>query len=180
MTDVSITVPDFVAPNSDIPPRAELRCKTCGTPLDYAGRGRKPQFCDEHKGKRGNSTGSARSTAGNASAEQAADAIDNAYSMLSMGLLMLGLSDAASALAAGQEAQRRKNVEFLKADKDLAKSINKASAATGRFGFFATNLIYLAPVVTEAVREVTTRRAERMEREDAESEAAGVSTPGMD
>lgn len=27
----------------------ELRCETCGTPLTYGGRGRKPRFCADHK-----------------------------------------------------------------------------------------------------------------------------------
>jgi hypothetical protein len=29
--------------------RDELRCEECGTPLVYAGRGRYPRFCDDHK-----------------------------------------------------------------------------------------------------------------------------------
>lgn len=34
----------------------DLTCEVCGTPLIYAGSGRKPKFCDEHKRATGSKT----------------------------------------------------------------------------------------------------------------------------
>lgn len=48
----------------DIPP--DFACEECGTPLTYAGRGRKPKYCDEHKpGRTGSATKSRGSSTGN-------------------------------------------------------------------------------------------------------------------
>ncbi len=42
------------------PGAAGLTCETCGLPLHYGGRGRKPRFCDEHKPNRKAVDGSTR------------------------------------------------------------------------------------------------------------------------
>jgi hypothetical protein len=38
-----------ITPNTDVPPADDLTCEECGTPLTYAGRGRKPRYCAEHR-----------------------------------------------------------------------------------------------------------------------------------
>lgn len=47
ITPLSVTdvpIPEETAPTTD-----DLTCEICGTALTYAGRGRKPKFCDDHK-----------------------------------------------------------------------------------------------------------------------------------
>lgn len=47
----------------------ELVCQVCGIPLVYAGRGRKPKFCDEHRTSSARTSGGkARQSSGKASA----------------------------------------------------------------------------------------------------------------
>jgi hypothetical protein len=46
--------PDEITPESASAPEptpvdGELTCAVCGKPLTYAGRGRKPKFCDDHR-----------------------------------------------------------------------------------------------------------------------------------
>lgn len=61
---------DGFAATDDSPggmPSAGPACEVCGKELPYSGRGRKPRFCQDHKTRtsatRGESSGSARSTA---------------------------------------------------------------------------------------------------------------------
>jgi len=46
-----------VAPEPASESSGELQCQVCGKPLTYAGRGRKPKFCDDHRASRSPSKG---------------------------------------------------------------------------------------------------------------------------
>lgn len=73
-------VPESGNPVSkDVPP--DFACEECGAPLTYAGRGRKPRFCDEHKPGRSSSSGKPRgSSTGNlALIERAVNELEAIY-----------------------------------------------------------------------------------------------------
>lgn len=62
MADDFVFVDDVPEQGNPVPV-SEFTCKTCGTPLYYSGRGRKPQYCEEHKKSRSTSAASSKSPA---------------------------------------------------------------------------------------------------------------------
>ena len=162
-------IPDLKASDS-------LTCETCGVPIEYAGRGRKPRFCAEHRkggaASTASGTGAGRGSA-TAAATRAAETLDDAYNGLSMLLLMFGLTDAASDLSASLPALKERNRRFLAADPKLAKAIAKFGEGGGRAAFIASNVMVLAPVGMTVGREIAARLAARR-GDDADAETDGA------
>ncbi len=135
-----------------------LYCETCGKPIPYAGRGRKPRYCDEHrKGTRASTN--MRTPRASGSVDQAVGTLDNIYATLTAGFMMFGLNDSASSLAGSREYLASQNKMFLDKDPALVKAINKAGAAGGRVGFFAVQIMTLGPVIGLAMTEIRARRS---------------------
>lgn len=147
-----------------------LYCETCGKPLTYAGRGRKPRYCDEHR-KGARTSTSTRAPRSSGSVDQAVGTLDNIYATLTAGFMMFGLTDAASSLAGSREYLAAQNRMFLDKDPALVKSINKAGAAGGRVGFFAVQIMTLGPVIGLAMTEIRARRAANTEQTDQQEAA---------
>lgn len=151
---------------SDVPPTQEPRCEVCGKPIPYAGRGRKPKRCSEHR-KASSGTGTRR-TGGTDLAVRAAEQLDILYGMSSALLRMLNCTDAAETLEMNREKLKAENVAFLSQDQSLARWLTKTSEATGRFGFIATNVMTIAPVISIAVQERAAARAEKRKAKEGE------------
>ncbi len=88
---VSTPIPDDVfdvadnATNDTLP--ITLACEVCGTPLSYAGKGRKPRFCAEHKPGRGTATRASRGGWKDAGIVEAA--LTQSIEMIAGGLLFM-------------------------------------------------------------------------------------------
>lgn len=65
---------------------SELVCVTCGTPLEYSGRGAKPKYCDKHKRSRAGTSN--RSAKTSAIVTRAIDELDLVYSMAGQAVSM--------------------------------------------------------------------------------------------
>lgn len=165
-------------PNDDVTPAGDdnvSHCRVCGTGIDhlYGGRGKRPVLCEDHKKDTASKISSG--TRGNTNAKLAADAIDDAYSMVALGLMFFA-PGAASVLAASREGQKEKNLAFLSKDPELCKAINKVGKTGGRFAFFASQAMLLAPVVILATTEM--RQAAILRGEDTLPENAPFSQYG--
>lgn len=100
-----------------------LACETCGTPLEYGGRGRKPRFCDEHKPSRGKGTGS--SARSSAVVDRAISELTLLYSFAGKGIAYADhgagvmVMDAAPKLAESYRMLLETNAKFRKMFADL-------------------------------------------------------------
>lgn len=138
-------------------------CQVCGVGIDhlYSGRGRRPTRCEEHK--RGSSGASSLGTGarrGSTDARAAAATLENAYQLLVTGLMLAQMPQAASRLASEIPQLTARNVEFLTADKELCRAINKAGKVSGRAGFVIAQVTTLAPVAMLAIGEYRERTVE--------------------
>lgn len=80
---------------------SRFTCETCGEPLSYSGRGRYPRFCDEHKpGKGSSNSGGTRKGRGEGNIEAS---MDQLYTMLGQGLVLIGSATGDKALVGDGE-----------------------------------------------------------------------------
>lgn len=167
----------------------ELTCEECGKPLTYAGRGRKPRFCEEHKPGRKSSSGSS----GNVKrtrpdVDQAISTLDGLYTGVSMALMATSPRGLAK-----WEAQRPLLIEqdrgILIADKALCRRINDMASAGGTGAFIIAHIMAAFPVAMIVREDVTVRRQTRTaaqreaqaaaEAAAAQSEQYGAGAPYM-
>ena len=152
--------PDFIAtgipddePAQDWLPKAEttdLACELCGTPIVYAGRGRKPRFCVDHKPAA--STPRAGGPRASSDVNAAMSTLSACYDAVAMGLMLVSPT-AAQVWASQVESLQEKNRVILTADRDLCKMINRGAASGGRYAFVAAHAAALTPPLIIAVRE---------------------------
>jgi len=124
----------------DEPPVAppEYACEVCGKPLEYSGRGRKPKYCEDHKGGRSKAGSTPRkSTAkADATAKQAAAALAQLNALIGMGLMAApkpwGMPETASALAERNDAFEESAYQALLTDPKLAAMIVRGGATSGK------------------------------------------------
>lgn len=139
----------------------DLACEVCGTPLVYAGRGRKPRFCDEHKPgtSRPRASGPARGSGGS-QVEQAVQVMAGLYEGLNLAFFLADPTGRASMEWVGNvEKLHDQNRQFLAQNPKLAKQIVKMGTSTGTAGFvFAQGMAVLPPAVI-AYKSVVDRRA---------------------
>lgn len=171
MTDTVSDLEALTAETVPTPEEAtvpELSCETCGKPLVYGGRGRKPRFCDEHKSSRTASNISTRKSSAKGDVAAALSALDMMYDLLSMGLLVVGAHGAAELFGQSREQLNAKNESYLSNDAALAKSLAKLGRTGGRYAFATAQVATVGPVLILAAGEVTQRRRE------AEAQRAGT------
>lgn len=169
MTDYAdATIPDS-AP--DVPPPAsdDPVCLECGTPLVYAGRGRKPKWCDEHKPKRTSGTHTRR---GSGDVAQALAVLDGMYRGLTMGLMALSPS-AAQMWNAKIDDLQRTNAVILEGDKALTRSICKMGQRGGKAAFIAAHATALAPVALTVRSDFAVRAANKKAQREAQRTVDG-------
>lgn len=160
LTDVA--VPTDLPPDEGIGIGSALACETCGKPLTYAGRGRKPRFCDEHKK---GAKGSGKSTANRSNrvlAEQAADALVQVNSLVAMLCLtpVLRMPATGTAISAAEDGFREQAVEALTTDPKLCRTILKAGTTSGRMALVIAYGMLGVAVAPVAYMELQQKRAE--------------------
>lgn len=149
-----------------------LHCAVCGVELEYAGTGRKPTKCDEHKNTRNRpgkpaAASSASSASGNERlAERAADVLCQLNDFAAVGLMVAKLHGTAGALADRAEVFREQAVSALVTDPALCRMILRGGATSGKvmlFAAYASLLMGVAPVAVEELRDIRAERAEGSE-----------------
>lgn len=154
----------------------DLACEVCGTPLVYAGTGRKPKRCDEHKrsGKAssaGPSVSRSGAGRGSASVEQAVSTLGNLYD--GVGLLFLFTSPAAAQQwTEGVPELQTRNRQILSGDPDLTRSINRLGVKGGKFAFAAAQMWAITPPAMLAIAETRMRAAQRAAEREAQEESS--------
>lgn len=165
------------------PPTAEdvPTCAVCGVELEYAGKGRKPTKCDEHRRARARGGAKVKATSTSAPggneklAGQAADVLYQLNEMCGLGLMLAKLFGTASALSDRNEAFRDQAYQALLTDPGLCRTIISAGAKSGKFSLIAAYgmlVASIAPVAIEELRELRELRAEKAARLAAEADAA--------
>lgn len=155
------------------------RCLECGKPLVYAGRGRKPKYCEEH---RKNSRGSSapRKGAGNNAtlAAQATDALCQVHGLVASLGMVTGFPMTASAIASAEDGFREQAYNALLTDPDLCKTILRAGTTSGRVALLIAYGMFAGAVAPTAVMEFKQRRELAREKAEAELDAeSAVSVP---
>lgn len=153
--DAAITIE-----SGDKQPVSEYSCLTCGKTLTYGGRGRKPQYCDEHK-KGARAKGDAR-PATNAKntllAEQAADVLVQYNNLAATGLFLASLPTTAGVLADKNDVFRAQCVQALVTDPALCRSILSSGQASARGSLMFAYGLLAAALVPTAWKEIKDKR----------------------
>ena len=159
--------PAYAPPSDDDAPTVnadrtdDLACVVCGTPLHYAGKGRKPKFCVDHKQTRTaapTAATAARMPRGSGDVEMAMARMDMFYKFAVMGLMPISPT-AAAAFAEGVPQAQMGNRMAFEADRSLCRRINTTTKNTGALTFVAANAMLIVPVVRIAVADIASRRA---------------------
>lgn len=170
MSDIPVfddtPIPD-APPISDIAPSTshDLHCKTCGVPLEYSGRGRKPMYCPQHrKASGGSGSATARTTKKNAElAAAATESLVQVNSLVGMGLMLAQMPATASAIAAREEAFRVQAYAALQTDPALCQQILRAGQASARMTLIIAYASMAGAVAPYAAMEIKAKRAAKAE-----------------
>jgi hypothetical protein len=171
LEDVTVTTDDNTPDGSSdaIPPvfDVEYPCEVCGREAGpYAGRGRKPKRCPEHK--RGSSSSSAPKTKGNNAvlAGQAADNLAQLNNILAFGSMAVGMNATASAIASANDGFRSAAYEALVTDPALCRSILRAGKSGGKVALAMAYMMFGVNVIPVAKMELDEKRAQRVTEEE--------------
>ena len=154
--------------SGDIPPgdpgeaedsSGDLTCVTCGVGFPYAGRGRKSQYCPEHRVNAPKQTRASSARSGG-QVEAAMMILEGIYNGLAAAL-MLTAPGAAMEWSMRIAGLQQANRVALTADPDLTKRILALGKGSGKFSFFAAHVIAVAPVVTVARAELKAKALAR-------------------
>ncbi len=140
-----------------VPAEYEYSCDVCGKELFYAGKGRKPKKCDEHKTVQTRKGSGTNATL----ARQASDALGQYNSLLCVGMMIPSpnpfcLPRTASAIAVANDGFTEQAYNALLTDPALCKMILKAGGVSGKllllvaYGMLAVAVV---PVGVEEYRE---------------------------
>lgn len=169
--DVPPDLPPDESPNLTGSPDAQpemdsLACQVCGKGLTYAGRGRKPKFCDEHKSnKSGTGTTRKSSVTGNERlANQATEALVQLNRMTGLGLRLIGMPHTGEMIAFCEEGFREQAYAALLTDPALCKQLLSVGGFSGKtaliiaYGMMGAQM---APVANHEIRQMILARKER-------------------
>lgn len=165
MTD---TLPDMTAVSIDdtVPEPDGAYCVTCWemgieNPLDYAGRGRRPKYCDEHrKSTATRSGGSSRAPRTSRDVDVACTTMAALYDGIAKGLLLVSPS-AAVAWNDQIDGLNARNRTIFATNPSLAKRIASTAAKGGTASFVLSHVVAVAPVVVAVRADLSARAAAR-------------------
>lgn len=148
-------------PTPDTPSQSsDLTCETCGTPLVYAGRGRRPRFCDEHRRTSQPRTPGARSPSRATGVEDALARMEMAYGLVATGLMMVN-PVAAAEFAGRIDGTQVLNRQAFDADPRLVKRINATSQNAGTLMFIGANVMLVGPTLRLVYEQGAAQARER-------------------
>lgn len=171
------SVPD--ASGYDTPPSSpDLTCEVCGKPLDYAGRGRKPRFCDEHRKVSGSRSKSTSAAVTDRELTQACESLAQLYDMMVFPLFALDPVEggAADVWMRQLESLNARNRAILANNRPLVRKINAAGEKGGNLAFILSHAVAVGPVAMVLIghsrERAANRRAERLGTEEVPAEDA--------
>lgn len=147
---------------------ADLVCQypDCTVPLVYGGRGRRPVYCDDHKGgkesssSRTNSSSNTRRKSGavpERELEQACNNLHTLYESLLMPLVLVS-QNGAQLWSDQIDSLDKSNHTFLANNKKLVRQINSTGEKSGTVGFVMAHLFAVTPVVLVVYTDFTRGR----------------------
>ena len=186
MTDTlpNMTLPDMTAASIDdtAPEPDGAYCVTCWetlgnvTPLEYAGRGRRPKYCDEHKKSTATrSGGGSRTPRTSRDVDVACTTMAALYDGIAKGLLLVS-PNAAIAWDGQIDGLNDRNRTILATNPSLAKRIASTAAKGGTASFVLSHVIAVAPVVVAVRADLAVRAARRDETPETEEARYDVGT----
>lgn len=154
------------SPDSVVDSVPQYACRVCGTDIEmlYAGKGRRPTTCEEHRKNSASRIGAARKTSAKGDVASALAALDMVYNLISMGLLMAGAERALIALNDSKPGLQEKNETYLAQDPKLAKALAGMGAKGGRYAFIGAQVATLGPVAILAYSEISQNNMEKRAR----------------
>lgn len=137
-------------------------CEVCGTPLVYAGRGRKPTRCDEHKRNKSASNSTRSNKGSTRDVTAAANTLKTLNTAVAVPLMMVAPTAGAewSARLPTLEAQ---TLSILESDPNLARRLASAGAKGGGLALLLAYAMNLMPVLAVARNELNERRISQVE-----------------
>ena len=157
--DVPTDIPTDIPPPSNF----DYSCETCGRELFYAGKGRHPRFCDEHK--TGSKTRGKGSGGNVVLARQASAVLSQLNGLITLGLMApvtaigLPLPETATALAGTSDVFDEQTYNALLTDPDLCRAIMRGGGASGKVALLIAYGMLAAAVVPVGMAEHKERRA---------------------
>lgn len=167
------------APDDTVPPAddVEYPCQVCGREAGpYGGRGPKPKFCDDHKKSKAKSGGtSSAKVTGSASslAAQAATVLEQLNGIMSIGALVLGMHNTASAIAAATPGFKEQAYTALTTDPELCRLILKSGVKSGKVSLMIAYGSFAMQVAPVAVMEYKVKMAEKRQAQEEAMAAMG-------
>lgn len=144
-----------------------LTCLVCGKPLEYAGRGRKPKYCDEHKKSKSGGSGASRSPSKGAAGDAriAAEALTQANNLAAVALMVLPepyrMEATGTAITEASDKFNEQAYQALLQSPELAKAIARAGGISGAAGLVMAYGMLAATITPIAVSEVREKRGTR-------------------
>jgi hypothetical protein len=154
-----IVEPDVIPTVDDV----EYPCSVCGREAGpYAGRGRKPTKCPDHKPGNGATRSAIKTTGSNkVLAGQAADALAQLNGVLAIGAMAVGFNRTAAALGQSNDGFREQAYEALVTDPALCRMILKGGATGGKMALMLAYVMLGVNVAPVAKMEYDAKKAER-------------------
>ena len=145
---------DLDATPADVPPTdaPDLACLTCGKGLVYGGRGRKPQYCEDHKPNRNNTAPKSRT--GN-SVNALIVRIEQFYATISFGMSWLpveGISDDAKIIADNAHDLAESWRTLLETNPTVRKYWEKMFTVSSYGMLISTHVMVLGPIIMRRAR----------------------------
>lgn len=166
----AIIPPDSVPETSDV----EIACEVCGREAGpYAGRGRRPTRCPDHK-KGASKSGVKASAASTNLAADATKVLSQLNGLIALGLSAAGLFGTASAIAENNSLFEQRAMAALSTDKELCRMILKTGVKSARINLAIAYAGLGVAVLPSAVNEIREKKAERDARREAEADEAGT------
>ena len=163
-------------PDDETPPRVfDAACRTCGVELPYAGKGRRPKFCAEHRlagERRPPKTRIHKPPAGqNAQlAASATEALVQLNGLIAMALMLTRMPQTAIAMSEAEEGFRESTMAALVTDPALCKTILRAGSTGGKVALGISYAMLAAAVAPVGVLEFKANRSEHAGGESSDVE----------
>lgn len=145
----------------DVSPGSEFHCLTCGKPLEYAGRGRKPKYCAEHRRGGARKQTKASTVKNERLASQATDALMQINGLAAFLAHLTGLPMTAEAINNAEPGLREQVHNALITDPDLCAAILKGGTQSARVSLILAYGMFGISVAPVAALEIKARKAER-------------------
>lgn len=146
-----------------------LSCEVCGTTLIYAGRGRKPKRCPEHRAKPATGTRSVSRGGNEKLATQAAESLVQINRLTGLGARILGLPGTSEMIMFCEDGFKEQAYAALLTDPDLCRQILSAGQISAKFSLAVAYAMMGAQIVPVAIVELKSKKADKeAAREEAE------------